>query len=148
MTNLVRVLRDTQRFQNDPVEGAYLEPSIINPLLIIAIIAGPNQTPFEGGLFKVELFFPNDYPFRAPYITFKTKIYHPNINHYGGVCNRFLKEWISLLDIRCIILYILDLLSTPVFEDSNALDVAALWKVNPVGAIIKAREWTEKYAMQ
>lgn len=32
-----------------------------------------------GGLFKLELWLPNDYPLTAPKCRFLTKIYHPNI---------------------------------------------------------------------
>lgn len=41
---------------------------------------GPEQSPYEGGMFKLELFLPEDYPMAAPKVRFLTKIYHPNID--------------------------------------------------------------------
>ncbi|CAG2201968.1 ubiquitin-conjugating enzyme E2 L3-like [Mytilus galloprovincialis] len=46
----------------------------------------PDQVPFNKGAFKVEINFPAEYPFKPPKVTFKTKIYHPNIDEKGQVC--------------------------------------------------------------
>lgn len=46
-----------------------------------------NENPFYGkGAFKVEMVFPAEYPFKPPKITFKTKIYHPNVDEKGQIC--------------------------------------------------------------
>jgi ubiquitin-protein ligase len=34
---------------------------------------------FTGGVFKLELFLPEEYPMNPPKVRFLTKIYHPNI---------------------------------------------------------------------
>uniref|UniRef100_A0AAQ4NRM0 E2 ubiquitin-conjugating enzyme n=1 Tax=Gasterosteus aculeatus aculeatus TaxID=481459 RepID=A0AAQ4NRM0_GASAC len=46
----------------------------------------PNCPPYDKGAFRIELIFPAEYPFKPPKITFKTKIYHPNIDEKGQVC--------------------------------------------------------------
>lgn len=38
------------------------------------------------GIFKLEVFLPDDYPMVPPKIRFLTKIYHPNIDEQGRVC--------------------------------------------------------------
>lgn len=52
---------------------------------------GPEESPFEGGVFKLELFLPEDYPMSAPKVRFITKIYHPNIDKLGRICLDILK---------------------------------------------------------
>lgn len=46
----------------------------------------PLMPPYDEGAFKIELIFPTEYPFKPPILTFKTKIYHPNIDEKGQVC--------------------------------------------------------------
>lgn len=48
-------------------------------------IAGPESSPFEGGQFTIEFKLDN-FPFKGPIVTYKTKIHHPNINEKGEVC--------------------------------------------------------------
>jgi hypothetical protein len=45
-----------------------------------------------GGIFKLELFLPDDYPMTPPKIRFLTKIYHPNMDRLGRICLDVLKS--------------------------------------------------------
>lgn len=45
-----------------------------------------------GGIFKLELFLPDDYPMTPPKIRFLTKIFHPNIDKLGRICLDVLKS--------------------------------------------------------
>lgn len=63
--------------------GIYAEPSATNCRHFFVKIAGPSETPFEGGMFDLELFLPEEYPMVPPKVLFRTKIYHPNIDKLG-----------------------------------------------------------------
>lgn len=112
-------------------------------------VTGPEDSPFEGGQFKLELFLPEDYPMSAPKVRFITKIYHPNIDRLGRICLDILKDkWSPALQIRTVLLSIQALLSAPNPDDPLANDVAELWKVNEIEAIRNAKEWTRMYATE
>lgn len=51
-----------------------------------AQIRGPADTPYAGGIFKVELRVSDRYPFEPPRVSFLTPIYHPNIDSAGIIC--------------------------------------------------------------
>uniref|UniRef100_A0A8C4Y0Y2 E2 ubiquitin-conjugating enzyme n=1 Tax=Gopherus evgoodei TaxID=1825980 RepID=A0A8C4Y0Y2_9SAUR len=46
----------------------------------------PDNPPYNKGAFRIEISFPAEYPFKPPKVTFKTKIYHPNVDEKGQVC--------------------------------------------------------------
>ena len=38
-------------------------------------IIGPKKTPYSDGIFKLKIFFSDEYPMKPPQVTFITKIY-------------------------------------------------------------------------
>ena len=60
-----------------------------NPKYWLVIYTGIEGTPYEKGLFKVKLIFPDNYPKSMPKAYFVIKIYHLNIKDPdvgGDVC--------------------------------------------------------------
>ncbi|XP_009282776.1 PREDICTED: ubiquitin-conjugating enzyme E2 N [Aptenodytes forsteri] len=140
--------RETQRLLAEPVPGIKAEPDESNARYFHVVIAGPQDSPFEGGTFKLELFLPEEYPMAAPKVRFMTKIYHPNVDKLGRICLDILKDkWSPALQIRTVLLSIQALLSAPNPDDPLANDVAEQWKTNEAQAIETARAWTRLYAM-
>ncbi len=46
----------------------------------------PDTAPYSKGAFKIDVQFPAEYPFKPPKISFRTRIYHPNVDEKGQVC--------------------------------------------------------------
>lgn len=61
------------------------------PLTESQLIAKTSQY-HPGGVFKLELFLPDDYPMTPPKIRFLTKIFHPNVDKLGRICLDVLKS--------------------------------------------------------
>ncbi|KRZ31582.1 Ubiquitin-conjugating enzyme E2 N, partial [Trichinella pseudospiralis] len=136
-----RIIKETQRLMQEPVPGISAVPDENNARYFHVVVAGPQSSPFEGGMFKLELFLPEEYPMAAPKVRFMTKIYHPNIDKLGRICLDILKDkWSPALQIRTVLLSIQALLSSPNPDDPLATDVAELWKSNESEAIRIAKE--------
>ena len=60
--------------------------SVLRTYLVYLFHVFQTAAPYNKGAFKIELSFPAEYPFKPPKITFKTKIYHPNIDEKGQMC--------------------------------------------------------------
>merc|ERR1712003_13001 len=112
-----------------------------------AMITGPPDSPYEGGLFLLELSFNTGYPFKAPKVKFITKIYHCNINDKGGICLDLLKDnWSPALTISKVLLSICSLLTDPNPDDPLVPEIATLYKKDRKKHDKTAGEWTRKYA--
>ncbi|KAK7207925.1 ubiquitin-conjugating enzyme/RWD-like protein [Myxozyma melibiosi] len=111
-------------------------------------VHGPAGTPYEGGVFKLDLILPPAYPFSPPTMTFTTKVYHPNVLHDGTVCIPLLKteQWKPACKLITIIDLVIALLSQPNIDDAVEGDVAEVWKNDRPKFDRTAREWTKKYA--
>ena len=73
-------------------------------MVIIMIFTVPSVIVILGGLFRLELFLPGEYPMGPPKVRFLTKIYHPNIDRLGRICLDILKVSTSTVHIIVVIL--------------------------------------------
>ena len=92
-----------------------------------ATIMGPEDSPYSGGVFFLNIHFPADYPFKPPKVSFTTRIYHCNINANGGICLDILKDqWSPALTISKVLLSICSLLTDPNPDDPLVPEIAQI----------------------
>lgn len=141
--------QETQRLIAEPVAGISATPYQDNLRYFAVAIEGPQDSPYEKGVFQLELFLPSDYPMAPPKVRFLTKIYHPNVDKLGRICLDILKDkWSPALQIRTVLLSIQALMSAPNPDDPLDNTVAEVWKSNEQEALRRAREFTESFAMK
>ncbi|XP_068275535.1 ubiquitin-conjugating enzyme E2 T [Nyctibius grandis] len=118
-----------------------------------AQILGGADTPYEKGIFNLEIVVPERYPFEPPKIRFLTPIYHPNIDSAGRICLDVLKlppkgAWRPSLNISTLLTSIQLLMAEPNPDDPLMADISSEYKYNKQLFLLRAKEWTEKYASQ
>ncbi|KAF7303711.1 UBIQUITIN-CONJUGAT-2 domain-containing protein [Mycena indigotica] len=125
-------------------------------------LPGPEGSVYEGGTFNFAVELPKDYPFSAPKVVLKTRIYHMNISDQGNICLDILKHnWSPALSLFKVILSLSSLLTDPNPKDPLGMAYSFLtdFPLNaPVPAIATqfqrnrklhdstARQWTDLYA--
>jgi len=117
-------------------------------LLWEGVLVGPTGSPYEGGMFRLDIQFPPEYPFKPPMIRFKTPVYHPNIHRNGQICLDILKQssWSPALTISKVLLSISSLLTDANPNDPLAPEVAEVYLRDRVLFDVTARGWTQKFA--
>jgi ubiquitin-conjugating enzyme E2 D/E len=108
---LKRIQRELQELGRDPPANCSAGPVGEDLFHWQATIMGPDDSPYSGGVFFLDIHFPADYPFKPPKVSFTTRIYHCNINSNGGICLDILKDqWSPALTISkvCTILFLIE----------------------------------------
>ncbi|KAI1298116.1 Ubiquitin-conjugating enzyme E2 8 [Halotydeus destructor] len=144
-----RIRKELEEFKKEGPPGCSAGPLDDNDLFRWeAMIVGPEGSPYQGGVFFLEVIFPKNYPWSPPGVRFRTKIYHPNINKNGSICLDILKakNWSAALTVTTVLLSISSLLTDPNPDDPFVLEAAKLYKADRAKYDETARDWTKKYA--
>lgn len=145
-----RITKELADLTKEPPTNCSAGPSSPSDLFSWeATIMGPAETPYEGGMFKLSIQFPADYPFKPPKLQFTTKIYHCNVNANGSICLDILQsQWSPALTIGKVLLSICSLLTDPNPDDPLVPEIAKLYKENRKKHDETAKQWTLQHASQ
>ncbi|KAK2662278.1 hypothetical protein Ddye_000852 [Dipteronia dyeriana] len=149
MIDFSRVQKELQECSRDmEATGIKVTPISDNLVNLSGIIPGPIGTPYEGGIFKIDITLPDGYPFEPPKMHFVTKVWHPNVSSQSGaICLDILKDqWSPALTLKTALLSVQALLSAPEPDDPQDAVVAQQYLRDYQTFLGTARYWTETFA--
>lgn len=142
-----RIKKELEEIQKEPPSNCSAGPLPNNIKEWQATIIGPSESPYAGGIFKLQILFTDKYPFKPPKVKFNTPIYHPNINSHGSICLDILNvNWSPALTITKLLLSISSLMNDPNPDDPLVKSIADLYIFDREKYNSKAREFTLRYA--
>ena len=127
-----RLLKDLKKMQGDSTQES-IQASPVDDSLYQweAVIFGPEDTIWEGGIFKLHLEFSEDYPNKAPKVKFLTPMFHPNIYADGSICLDILQlMWSPVYDVSSILTSIQSLLCDPNVNSPANNEAAVMYTNN------------------
>ena len=137
-----RVQSDLEEMTNHPIEGVAVVPSDKDMGTWQIFMEGPKDSCFEGGIFELEMKFPEDYPDNPPTLYFLSEFWHPNIYPDGKVCMSSLHpsgdnemdnetfdiRWKPINSVSSIINSVLLILQEPNFSSPANIDASVQWR--------------------
>ena len=124
-----RINKELQDLSKDPPSSCSAGPVGDDLFHWQSTIMGPKDSPYENGIFFLNINFPTDYPFKPPKVQFTTKIYHCNVNSNGSICLDILQsQWSPALTISKVLLSVCSLLTDPNPDDPLVPEIARAYK--------------------
>lgn len=126
----VRLRKDYRQLQKEPENGCSAAPIAEDHMLIWrASVIGPDESPFEGGVFQLRMVFGEDYPLKPPKVKFVTEVFHPNVYVGGDLCLDILQDaWSPAQTVGSILTSIRSLLDDPNIASPANVDAAKLYR--------------------
>lgn len=146
---LLRLKNEFNALSKDPICNSTVilenEDNLFN---WIVVMQGPDGTPYEGGIFKIQIKFPDNYPFKHPDVKFATTVYHPNIKlDTGEICQDvFASGWAPTQKVQDILEKLVSMLREPSTSSPLESDICNEYVNDRVKFNKNAREYTLKYA--
>ena len=115
-------------------------------------LIGAEDSIYCGGLFYLEITFPNDYPETSPKIRFLTPIYHLNVNSSSNACGigairpNFINCWNPSSSVREILIKLFTIFYNQNPDSPFDIKQAKEYEENKSLFELKAKYFTKKYA--
>ncbi|XP_050424181.1 ubiquitin-conjugating enzyme E2 T-like [Adelges cooleyi] len=153
MFNTPRLKKELNQLISKPPTGIQVNIKEGSSSILEAKLNGPVDSPYENGVFKLQLELPQRYPFEPPRVTFVTPIYHPNIDTTGRICLDILKmpptgAWKPLITLEGVIVAICNLMCCPNPNDPLMPDIAKEFRTDKETFELKAKKQTTQYAIE
>jgi len=102
--SIIRVAQDIASLHSkgalplNPSSSIFVRSDENKTTLLRCIITGPEGTPYTGGIYEFDIYFPNKYPSVPPKVHFRTTgggtvRFNPNLYKDGKVCLSLLGTW-------------------------------------------------------
>eukprot|EP00416_Gambierdiscus_australes_P026811 CAMPEP_0171081580 /NCGR_PEP_ID=MMETSP0766_2-20121228/16587_1 /TAXON_ID=439317 /ORGANISM="Gambierdiscus australes, Strain CAWD 149" /LENGTH=190 /DNA_ID=CAMNT_0011538891 /DNA_START=175 /DNA_END=745 /DNA_ORIENTATION=+ len=120
-----RIKKELTYLNKDATSGCRAVPVGEDLMHWDVTILGPVGSPYESGVFLLEVKFPDDYPLKPVCVRFVTKIYHCNINSEGAISLDILADaWSPALNVLTVLACIRELLANCNLDDPLVPEVA------------------------
>ncbi|XP_058063517.1 SUMO-conjugating enzyme UBC9-B-like [Anopheles bellator] len=124
-SSITRLMMERKAWRSNPQFGFIAKPvknsdGSLNLLQWECAIPGKKNTPWEGGVYKLIMFFSADYPTVPPLCRFQPALFHPNVFPSGTICLSLLdnkKDYTPSITIKQILVAIQHLLNNPNIND-------------------------------
>ncbi|KAH9043507.1 ubiquitin-conjugating enzyme/RWD-like protein [Lactarius deliciosus] len=145
---LRRVNKEIADCKNDKSSNINIELIDNSPFHLLGSFDGPQDTPYDGGHFEIDIVIPESYPFQPVKMKFITKVYHPNVSSASGaICLDILKDaWSPVLTLKSTLISLQSLLCSPEPNDPQDAEVAKHYMTSRTSFEDTARYWTHVYA--
>merc|ERR1712216_201953 len=109
------LMGDLKELTMNPCEGCSAAPlNEDNPFVWAGSLFGPAETPWEGGIFSMRIFFHDEYPAKPPKVRFTCEMFHPNVYSDGVLCLDIIQDqWKPIYSVSSILTSIQSLLPDP-----------------------------------